>query len=328
MKRARALQFIKPGRVELVELDVPEPGPGVALVRMLASSTCNSSELRSERGGQPAGYGSAYPMAPGEPGHEGVGEVIAVGDEVTELAVGDLVAMTGHGGDPTHRSLVLKDAATLARIEPGERDPKAASFLEMFGCAYHCLRAGWREPEGFDGARVVVVGAGAIGLCSVQVLRLWPAAAVVALDVNPARLELAAVLGATETARVPADVEPERFAETVSPADVAVECSGRPEGHRLAQALGARAVINVSYCPRPFPVSQARWFVAGTTIYNPGVLSSCELKAVAALYNRGLLDPAPMVSRRIPPDPAAYRETLRAIGRGEIVKALIDWDAA
>ena len=75
-------------------------------------------------------------------------------------------------------------------------------------------------------------------------------------------------------------------------------------------------------------MSQARWFGRGTTIYNPGVLASSELRAVADLYNRRLIDPGPMVSCRIAPDPEEYLYAIRAIERGEIVKALIDWDAS
>jgi len=328
MPKAKATQFVEPGRVELVRIEVPPPGPGQAAVRMLASSLCNHPELRSYRGGQPGGYGSRYPMEPGEPGHEGVGEVADIGDGVTDVAVGDIVAMTGHGGDPTHRSHVVKRADTLAVIRPDGRDPRAASCLEMFGCAYHCLRVGWQEPGGFDGASVAVVGAGAIGLCSIQILRLWPVGRVTALDVRADKLGLAAQLGATDTVEVPDGVEPENLARSLAGFDIAVECSGRPNGHLLANALARRAIINVSHCPEPYLVSQARWFGRGTTIYNPGVLASSELRAVADLYNRRLIDPEPMVSCRIAADPEEYLYAIRAIERGEIVKALIDWDAS
>ena len=303
---------------------------GQALVRMLASSLCNHPELRSYYGDQPAGYGSHYPMAVGEPGHEGVGEIIALGEGAgaTNLAVGDIVAMTGHGGDPTHRSHVLKQADTLARILPDGRDPKPASILEMFGCAYHCIRAVWNEPHAYDDARVAVIGAGAIGLCSVQMLRLWPARQVTALDVRADKLRLAARLGATETVEVPSDTDAEQLAADLGGFDVVVECTGQAAGHRLACALARRAIINVSFCAEPYEVHQGRWFAFSTTVYNPGVLTSRELKAVASLYNRRLIDPDAMVSRRIAPDVDEYLDAIAAIERGEVVKALIDWEAS
>ena len=81
----------------MVEIDVIEPGPGQALVRTRASSMCNHPELWSWRGGRSGGYGSTYPMAPGEPGHEAVGEVVVVGlrveprEVVVDLASGAAV---------------------------------------------------------------------------------------------------------------------------------------------------------------------------------------------------------------------------------------------
>jgi len=62
-------------------------------------------------------------------------------------------------------------------------------------------------------------------------------------------------------------------------------------------------------------------------VYNPGVLAPVELKAVAALYNRRRINPEPMITHRIPPEPEAYLETIRAIERGEVVKALIEWES-
>jgi hypothetical protein len=44
------------------------------------------------------------------------------------------------------------------------------------------------------------------------------------------------------------------------------------------------------------------------------------------LYNRGLIDPEALISRRILPEPEAYVETIRQIEAGEVIKALIEWD--
>jgi len=328
MSTARAFQFVAPGEVACVDVETAEPSATQLLVRMLASSCCNHPELRSWRGGAAFGYGSSYPMLPGEPGHEGVGVVEAVGADVEGVAVGDVVAMTGHGGDPTHRSYLLREADTLAVLDPGGRDPRPASVLEMFGCAYHCVRAGWREPGGYDHARVAVIGVGAIGLCSVQLLRLWPAAEIVALDTRADKLALAERVGATATVQVPAEAEAKALAAEIGEFDVAVECTGHPGGHRLAQAIGRRAIINVSFCPEPFEVHQGWWFARETTIYNPGILSPVELKAVADLYNRRLIDPEPLITRRIAPSVDEYVAAIDAIARGEIVKVLIEWDAS
>ncbi len=326
MSDVKAIQFTAPGEVRLIGIDAPPPGIGQLAVRMLASSMCNHPELRSFHGGQPRGYGSHYPMTPGEPGHEGVGQVSAVGAEVTGFAVGDIVVMTGMGGDPTHRSHLLRRAETVAKIHPDGRDPRAASILEMFGCAYHCVRVAWKQDSGYDNARVAIIGVGAIGLCSLQIMRYWPAASITALDINQTKLELAKTLGATETIVVPRDAEPEAFARKLGRFDIVAECTGSVSGHLLANALAPRILINVSFCPEAYPIHQGRWFVIGTTVYNPGILASSELRAVANLYNRRLIDPDAMITRYIPPDPDVYLKTIGDIERGEIIKAVIDWE--
>lgn len=327
MPTARALQFVAPGQVQLIDVEIAPPAPDQLALRMLATSLCNYSELRSFRGGEVSGYGSHYPMLPGEPGHEGVGEIIAIGENVEGFAPGELVAVTGWGGEPAHCSHLLRRASAVAKIHPHERDPKPASILEMFGCAYHCLRVGWSQPAGYDNSNVAVIGAGAIGLCSLQLLRFWPLTSISVFDTNPAKLKLAQRLGADQIIVVPRDEQVETFARKLGRFEVVAECSGHVSGQKLAHALRPPVLINVSYCPLPFPVNQAEWFEATTTIYNPGIVTDGELRAVANLYNRRLLDPDSMISRRISPDPTSYLETIAAIGRGEIVKALIDWEA-
>ena len=73
---------------------------------------------------------------------------------------------------------------------------------------------------------------------------------------------------------------------------------------------------------------QGRWFIVKTTVYNPGVLASSELRDVANLYNRRLIDPDAMITRRTSPDPDVYLKTIGDIERGEIVKAIIEWEAS
>ena len=71
--------------LEVQDLPVPEPGPGQALVRLIASGVCHT-DLHAAHGDWPV-----KPEPPFIPGHEGVGQVVAVGPEVTRVKVGDLV---------------------------------------------------------------------------------------------------------------------------------------------------------------------------------------------------------------------------------------------
>ncbi|MCK5572592.1 MAG: alcohol dehydrogenase catalytic domain-containing protein, partial [Bacteroidetes bacterium] len=190
MRRAQAIQFDAPGELRMVEVEIHPPGKGEVLLRTLATALCNQSEMRSFRGGSREAYGSRYPMLPGEPGHEGVGVVQEVGQSVSDLSVGDIVALTGWGGDPAHRSLLVREAAQVARIHPGSRDPREASILEMYASAYHCVKHGWKERR-FENSRVAIIGMGAIGFCSLQCIRLWPVREIVAFDLNSRKLALA-----------------------------------------------------------------------------------------------------------------------------------------
>ncbi|BCW49472.1 hypothetical protein StoSoilB13_18140 [Arthrobacter sp. StoSoilB13] len=67
------------------EVERPTPGPGQALVRLIASGVCHT-DLHAAEGDWPV-----KPTPPFIPGHEGVGEVVALGEGVTDVAVGDLV---------------------------------------------------------------------------------------------------------------------------------------------------------------------------------------------------------------------------------------------
>ena len=67
------------------DVEVPEPGPGQALVKLIASGVCHT-DLHAKDGDWPV-----KPEPPFIPGHEGVGVVEKLGEGVTELAVGDMV---------------------------------------------------------------------------------------------------------------------------------------------------------------------------------------------------------------------------------------------
>src|SRR4051812_27008890 len=89
MRASVVTRFDQP--LEIQELPVPEPGPGQVLVRVEASGLCHT-DIHAAHGDWPV-----QPSLPFTPGHEGVGIVEAIGDAVTEVAVGDRVAMPWFG---------------------------------------------------------------------------------------------------------------------------------------------------------------------------------------------------------------------------------------
>jgi len=71
--------------LQIKEVERPTPGPGEALVRLITSGVCHT-DLHAAEGDWPV-----KPAPPFIPGHEGVGEVVEIGEGVTDVAVGDLL---------------------------------------------------------------------------------------------------------------------------------------------------------------------------------------------------------------------------------------------
>lgn len=129
------------GPFELVEREIPEPGPGEVRIKVSACGICFSDHLVKD---------GAWPglQLPRVPGHEVVGVVDAVGPGVTEWRAGDRVGVGWHGGhDFTCTSCRRGDFVTCANqaVTGVTRDGGYAQYL----CARHEAVA--RLPDGLDG---------------------------------------------------------------------------------------------------------------------------------------------------------------------------------
>ena len=184
MARMRAMQVSEPGGAfELVEREVPDPGPGEALVRVQACGVCHSDSY-SKQGGFP---GVSYPVVPG---HEIAGVLAAVGEGVRGWTVGQRVGVGWFGGncgycrpcrhgepmscenmgipgvtfDGGYADYVVVRSNALALI-PDELEAEAAAPLLCAGITtYNALRhSGARA-----GDRVAILGVGGLGHLGVQ----------------------------------------------------------------------------------------------------------------------------------------------------------------
>jgi len=317
METIKCLQYASAGRPIFTSVDKNAPGSGEVGIRIMASSLCNTSEMRSFTGGYKSGYGTTYPMLPGEPGHEAVGIVESIGGNVSTVREKDIVVMTGHGGDPCHRSYVTRRVLDIAVIEPGKRNPEDAAMLEMYGCAYHCMLAPGGE-DFYKGKKVLVIGLGSMGLCSVQVLNSIQDIEITVSDISENRLDIAGACGADITKK-PDEIDPqEKY-------DVIIECSGSVAGQELACMLAPRTLIFSSYSTKEIRVRQNLWFDSNTTIYNPGILTSENFIKTAGLYNEGRLDPSLLVTGRIKADINEYLSAIDEIKNGRTIKTLMLW---
>jgi len=207
----RAYRLTAPGSAELVDVAEPRPGPDEAVLRVLGAGVCRTDLELRRNGGVPL---------PVTLGHEIAGEVVAVGSQVRDRSRGDRVAVyemlgCGHcpacarGEDNVCRQVVpgavgitrdggmAEYVAVPARnlVDLGALDPLAAAPLTDAGMtAFHAVRRGRALAERLESA--AVVGIGGLGHLAVQFVIATSRARVIAVDVDPARLEFAAELGA------------------------------------------------------------------------------------------------------------------------------------
>jgi propanol-preferring alcohol dehydrogenase len=210
-----AFRLIAAGRAEVVEVPPPEPGPGEAVLRVLAAGVCRT-DLALLRSG---GNGLALPVTLG---HEIVGEVISLGEGVDGPAPGTVVAVyellgcgrcstCARGEDNVCREVVpgaigiTRDGGMADRVVApvrnlvslGDVDPVHAAPLTDAGMtALHAVERG--RPLLESGATAVVVGIGGLGHLAVQFLRATSKVRVLAVDVDRERLDFAAGIGADD----------------------------------------------------------------------------------------------------------------------------------
>ncbi|MEL7977859.1 zinc-binding dehydrogenase [Isoptericola sp. F-RaC21] len=279
--------------VRLVDVPLPAPGPGEVLVRVLLATVCGSDRHTVS--------GRRSSPSPSVLGHEAVGEIVevgpggAVGDDGGALAAGDRVVWgvtvacgacdrcrdgrtakcrsvrkVGHeafdSGWPLSgtyaRHVVLPAGATVARVPVTVPDSLAAPA----GCATATVMAAVEAAGPLAGRRVLVSGAGMLGVAAVVAARDAGAAEVVVTDPEPGRRALAARFGATVALGLDDDV---------ASVDVAIELSGAsPAVARCLDALdvGGRLVLVGSVAPSPAvpldPERVVRGWLTVTGVHN------------------------------------------------------------
>jgi L-iditol 2-dehydrogenase len=255
------------GDVAVEERPVPEPGPDEVLVRIGSVGVCGSDVHYYEHGR----IGPYVVERPLVLGHEAGGEIAAHGPEVVGRPIGQRVSvepgipcrscpqcLAGRYNlcpyvrffatppiDGAFCEYVAVPAA-FAHPIPDEISDDAAGLLEPLSVGvWACRRGGVTA-----GSRVLVTGAGAIGLVSAQAARAFGATEVIITDVNPNRLGLAGELGLT-----PIDVSARTITDTGFEADVLIECSGNgnatrdaiqavaPAGHVVLVGMGGDELL-------------------------------------------------------------------------------------
>lgn len=228
----------------LQQVPIPEPSGKDVLIEVAASSICGTDVHIYDWNE----WASRHIRPPRVFGHEMSGRVVAVGEEVSDIAPGTFVAAETHIVDHTCRQcqrglyhlcenvrvlgvdrngsfarFVTLPAENCWRNAPG-LTPEVAALQEPFGNAVHAATAGPLKDN-----VVAVFGCGPIGLCAIGIARAEGAAAVYAVEPNPYRRELAERMGATATFAPSADTVGQiRSANGGAGVDVVLEISGHP----------------------------------------------------------------------------------------------------
>ncbi|QKV96620.1 NAD(P)-dependent alcohol dehydrogenase [Streptomyces sp. NA02950] len=283
----RAAVLHAPGQLEIRRRPVPRPRPGQVLVRIEAVGICGSDVHYYEHGR----IGDFVVRAPMVLGHEPSGTVVALGPGARRHTPGQLVslepgvpcgrcAQCRHGrynlcpevsfyATPPVDGALCEYVAVdedFAHPVPDTLTPDAAALLEPLSVGVWACRKG----RVTAGSRVLVTGAGPIGLIAAQTARAFGAAEVVVTDVEPHRLAAARELGATGAV----DVRTTPLADTGFTPDVLVECSGVPavadEAIRTVGRAGRAVLVGMGGDSVPLPLAHVQNFeieVTGTFRY-------------------------------------------------------------
>ena len=330
MKAALVHSFTDDLGVE--ELPIPAPGPFEALVKVQYSGVCHT-DLHAAHGDWPV-----KPTLPFVPGHEGVGTVVEIGDQVTRLAVGDTVGnawlwsacgeceycQTGwetlcpdqvNGGYSVNGSFgthMLVDSR-YAPIIPENVDLSAVGPIL---CAGVTVYKGLKVTDTQPGQWVLISGIGGLGHIAVQ-YAVAMGRRVVAIDVDDSKLELAKQHGAEVTVNAATVDDPaakiiERTNGGVHGALVtAVNAHAFPQAVASLRRGGTVSLVGLP--PEQFPLDIFTTVLFGLTIRGSIVGTRKDMAEALDFYVRGLIHPTYTV-RTLP----EINDIFAEMGKGDI----------
>lgn len=321
--------------VEVVDVVVPDPGPGEAVVAIEACGVCHT-DLHYREGG----INDEFPFLLG---HEAAGRVEAVGEGVTEVEPGDFVVLNWRAvcgqcracakGKPWYcfdtanakQKMTLTDGTELspalgigAFIEKTlvaagqctkvDQDASAAAagllgcgVMAGFGAAVNTGQVG-------RGDSVAVIGCGGVGNAAIAGAKVAGATTIIAVDVDDRKLEQAEVFGATHTVNSKNEDAVERIRELTGGfgADVVVEAVGRPETYEQAffarDLAGTVVLVGVPTPDTKIELPLIEVFGRGGALKSSwygDCLPSRDFPMLIDLYRQGRFDLDAFITERI-----------------------------
>ncbi|MES4904065.1 MULTISPECIES: zinc-dependent alcohol dehydrogenase family protein [unclassified Streptomyces] len=327
----RAAVIEAPGKVTVATVPDPAPGPREVVVDVAACGLCGT-DLHILQG-------EFAPTLPIVPGHEFAGEVVGIGSEVTEVAVGDRVAVDpslychecrycriGRGNLCDRWNAIgvsvpggaaefaVAPVANCVRL-PEHVDVADAALIEPLSCAVR----GYDVLNSRMGNEVLIYGSGTMGLMMLELAKRTGAASVDVLDINPDRLATANLLGCSRAAASADELDQPRGW------DVVIDATGNQAAiqdglGRVAKA-GTFLQFGVSdYATKaviePYKIYNQEITITGSM----AVLHSYE--RAAQLFATGVLDPKVFISDRLPLE--QYPQALEQFRSGQGRKIVVE----
>ncbi len=344
-------------RVSVETVVVPDPGPGEALVKVAACGVCHT-DLHYREGA----INDDFPFLLG---HEAAGTVEAVGEGVDGLTAGDYVVlawrapcgqcrscrrgrpwycfdsrnaaqpMTLEDGTPLSAALgigafaeyTLVAAGQAVPVDPAAR-PEAAGLI---GCG---VMAGFGAAVNTGGVSrgdtVAVIGCGGVGNAAIAASSLAGARRVIAVDVDPRKLEWARGFGATDVVNA-AEADPVAAIRELTGgfgADVVIEAVGRPETYRQAfharDHAGTLVQVGVPDPSMRIDLGMIDLFGRGGALKSSwygDCLPSRDFPMLVDLYLRGRLDLDGFVSETIGIEDV--EDAFAKMTRGEVLRSVV-----
>ena len=306
MATLKALQITKPHELKMVTLERPEPGPGEVLIKVMASGICGTDIhiLEGE-------YVGAYPVIPG---HEFSGVVEQAGQAVSRIKVGDKVAVEpniacdncsyclnnqqnfcenwqGVGVTLPGGMAEYVIAPEKAVFDIGELEFDEGAFVEPLSCVLHgvqktCIRLA---------DRVVILGAGPIGILLLQAVNVQGAQSVTVVELDQARAEAAQTVGADQIYRSLDGLPKDAFEVVIDATGVIPVMKRTPEFTRKGGKIllfGVPPKTNIEF-------DAFTLFLKGLTILTSYTSVRNSLQAIDLLKNKRI-NVKPLISHRLP----------------------------
>ena len=319
------------------DLPIPVPGPGQALVKLLTSGVCHT-DLHAAHGDWPV-----KPTPPFIPGHEGVGEVMALGEGVTNLHVGQLVGNawlfsacgecefcttgwetlcekqqnSGYSVDGSFGQYMLVDAAYAALIPDGADPVEVAPIL----CAGVTVYKGLKMTEARPGQWVVISGIGGLGHIAVQYARAM-GLRVAAVDIDDDKLALATRHGAELVVNARTQDPIEVIQTATGGAHGVLVTAGHPDAFGQAIHMSRRGgtIVFNGLPPGDFPASIFEVVLKGLTVRGSIVGTRQDMVEALDFYARGQIHPT-VATRKLDEINEIFDEMTRGTIDGRIVIA-------